>query len=101
MEDLLGLGGLDMGGSTTSAQPSNSGGGLDDIFGSSMSSGSATTSSRPIIIDSSANAGYEMRGSFTKDSSTDSVTFNIEVKNLDTSVHSGNFQFQFKKICLP
>jgi len=111
MEDLLGLGGLDLGGggggggSSSSAAPTSSGGGgLDDIFGmgsssdsSSSSSGSSTSSTRPIIIASDANAGIEMRGTFSKNSSNDQVTLDVEVTNLDGNVHPGTFMFQFKK----
>jgi AP-1 complex subunit beta-1 len=109
MEDLLGLGGLDMGsGGAATASTSNNGGsnsggggGLDDLFGSSSpstsSSGAATTSSRPVIIPSSSNAGYEMRGSFEKNSSNDTITLELDITNNDNSTHPGQFQFQFQK----
>ena len=108
MEDLLGLGGLDMGsggnngGSSATTSSSGGGGGLDDLFGtssssSSMSNASNATPIRPVVVPSSANAGYEMRGSFEKNSSNDTITLELDITNNETTSHPGQFQFQFQK----
>ena len=102
MEDLLGLGGLDIGGGGNGASAGASssgggGGGLEDIFGtgSSGASGSATTTSRPVLL--SGDCGFTMCGAFEKDSSTDAISLKLDFTNTSGAAHPGKFAFQFKK----
>ena len=102
MEDLLGLGGLDLGGGSSSnggGSSSNAGGGLDDIFGSGGggggASGAATANSRPVLL--SGDCGFTMCGAFEKDPSTDAISLKLDFTNTSGAAHPGKFAFQFKK----